>query len=435
MKVIDKYLSVYAEQEVTELQQFPSSETFEQVIVIPAYEETDDFYQRFLRSSLVHQSVLFIIVINQPETVVINQPETISEPNQVKQATYAEESKQLKLWNTLLAETEQLWQSQKLRLQQIANCNSCLLLVDRFSKNFQIPIKQGVGLARKIGTDLAVWLYRHKHIHSPFIGSTDADATLPDNYFSARPQHPSISIMHYNFKHVSNFGHSIQNDATGKATQLYEKALHYYVAGLSYAGSSYNFYTIGSILAFNAHHYSQARGFPKRSAGEDFYLINKLAKLGKVKNIKNSQILIQSRVSDRVPFGTGPAVEKILELESHQDYLYYHPQLFVELKQTLEAFLVLFFDTINAKSADLNFLDNWSNKLSTPSQDALIAMNFFQVIEKLLKNNNNKTHFDRQINEWFDAFRTLKFLHYIRQHHFQDIPLLEAINNSFFTTD
>ena len=121
-----------------------------------------------------------------------------------------------------------------------------------------------------------MWLYHHQHIKNHFFGSTDADSHLPDNYFSSHPQDPKISVIIYTFKH-ENLGNDI-----GHATLLYETALRYYVAGLSWAGSPYAFYSIGSILAFNVKHYCQARGFPKRAAGEDFYLLNKLAKLGSI---------------------------------------------------------------------------------------------------------------------------------------------------------
>ena len=39
--------------------------------------------------------------------------------------------------------------------------------------------REGVGLARKIGTDLALYLWTRDQIRSPFIQSTDADVRLP----------------------------------------------------------------------------------------------------------------------------------------------------------------------------------------------------------------------------------------------------------------
>ena len=48
---------------------------------------------------------------------------------------------------------------------------------------------------------------------------------------------------------------------------------------MKYARSPYAFHTIGSTMAVSANHYAKVRGFPKREAGEDFYLLNKLAKV------------------------------------------------------------------------------------------------------------------------------------------------------------
>ena len=116
-------------------------------------------------------------------------------------------------------------------------------------------------------------------------------------------------------------------------TQLYEYSLRYYVAGLSYAGSPYAFHTIGSTLAVNAVHYARVRGFPRRQAGEDFYLLNKLAKVGSVRQLSAETdcepIDIAARRSDRVPFGTGAAVGKLMELENPAtEFLLYHPAVF-----------------------------------------------------------------------------------------------------------
>ena len=65
----------------------------------------------------------------------------------------------------------------------------------------------------------------------------------------------------------------------------------------------------------NAEHYAQSAGFPKLAAGEDFYLLNKLAKIGKIIPLKiiNQPIYIQARISNRTPFGTGPALDKIID--------------------------------------------------------------------------------------------------------------------------
>ncbi len=79
------------------------------------------------------------------------------------------------------------------------------------------------------------------------------------------------------------------------------------------------------------------RGFPKREAGEDFYLLNKLAKVGTVLELAegpdNEAIRIESRRSDRVPFGTGAAVNRITALaDPLGEFRFYDPSVFELLK-------------------------------------------------------------------------------------------------------
>ena len=59
-----------------------------------------------------------------------------------------------------------------------------LLIIDRNSKGLQIPEKKGVGLARKIGADIALKLFSMGSIKCSWIHSTDADVELPKTYFN-----------------------------------------------------------------------------------------------------------------------------------------------------------------------------------------------------------------------------------------------------------
>ena len=61
--------------------------------------------------------------------------------------------------------------------------------------------------------------------------------------------------------------------------------MSYYVAGLAMAGSRYAHHSLGSTIAVHAKTYAAVRGYPKRSAGEDFYLLNKICKLAPVERL------------------------------------------------------------------------------------------------------------------------------------------------------
>ena len=423
-KAFNQYFTRYAESEVDVLMQYESilpDEFFvENVLVIPAFQETSAFIERFLVSTLSNEPVLMVVVINEPIVVpiaeilietssktVIEHPENIlSKSSNMQKALY----------NYSISCGSVNWQYENLTLIKVDLKDIWLLVVDRFTQ--AIDKEQGVGLARKIGADLSAYLISINRIKQQWICSSDADAHLPDDYFSALlSRHKKTVVCCFNFMHRSD------DESVHQANFLYETALRYYVAGLQYAGSPYAFFTIGSTLAFKVEVYVQARGFPKKSAGEDFYLLNKLAKLGNVEFVKDVIIILEARTSQRVPFGTGPAVQKILDLQkSNQDYCYYHPDLFTLLKSTLNSFSNLW--------DYRNDLILWFQQLPIIISQALIEIGFECFVEK--QKCNSKKQFDKQLVVWFDAFKTLKFIHSLRANHYQDIPLSLALSKAPF---
>jgi len=392
---INKYLLNYAEDEISFLSTFPKTEKFKHIVVIPAYKETFGFIERFFAVPFAQQNILMVLVINQPDV----------DPDITPQQ---------QLSDYTLALGKVIWSAGNLHLVLSQSSNSAILLVDRFTQ--PIKIKLGVGLARKIGADIATALINSGCIQSHWIASTDADASLPADYFSA------ISSLGSNNKKAIagcfNFTHQSSDKLVHQANAVYEKALRYYVAGLCFANSNYALFTIGSILVFKATAYASVRGFPKRSAGEDFYLLNKLAKIGEVDFIEDKVILLEARESDRVPFGTGPAVSQIMVLNKLQeDYFYYHPQVFSLLKTTLAAFAGLY--QYRQK------LPSWYDSQSPETFKILSLLKFEQFIEK--QKNVNEKQFTNQLNVWFDAFKTLKFIHHARDLYFPNIALTQAL--------
>ena len=306
--VVKQYLDRYAESETHQLKGF-HSRPFKNCIVIPCFNETPHFFQRLCKSALAEET-LVIVVINQPAAT------SVSSQN-IQLAEFLQQSRLL-------------WRRDNLSLLESQHCGAWLL-VDRFTQN-QIPPKQGVGLARKIGCDLAVKLKQQGFIASNWIHCTDADAHLPDNYFDI-PGQGSAAV--FNFTHFQ--APHTYDPAVEEATQCYERAIKYYVAGLRWAGSPYAFNTVGSALAVEHQAYCQVRGFPKKAGGEDFYLLNKLAKLGPVIEAKHITVRLEPRLSQRTPFGTGQSVAQILTDKDRPapTLVYYHPQTFTHLKAWL----------------------------------------------------------------------------------------------------
>ena len=160
-KAFNQYFTRYAESEVDVLMQYESllpDEFFvENVLVIPAYQETSAFIERFLVSELSNEPVLMVVVINEP--IVECKSQVLIDPSI---DTFVEHldtktSNQQKLLHQYSISCGSVnWQYENLTLVKIKNNKAWLLVIDRFTQ--AIDKEQGVGLARKIGADLSAYL-------------------------------------------------------------------------------------------------------------------------------------------------------------------------------------------------------------------------------------------------------------------------------------
>ena len=396
-KPTHKYLSGHAQPEAHAFEEFEYH--FDAVLVVPVFDETITFIQG-LRPAL-NSKHLLILIFNAPENA------TNKALNQTRETL-----------TQLKQESTCLWESEHAPIALLTHKKLNLLIVDRSKNENLIPTKQGVGLARKIGADIACTLITQGNIESPWIYNTDADVKLPTNYFQTHEQSENLSGLIFPFKHTAS-----ANPTLSIANILYETKLYYYEAGLTHAQSPYAYHTIGSTMACHYGYYAMARGFNKRAAGEDFYLLNKLAKLAPINTLPAPTIEIDARPSQRVPFGTGTALIDITAMEKPIDeYSYYHPECFEALSQWIKIFPRLWNNKheilINKLALDSNYFKN------TPVlTDAANAFKLQENSEKLLKQCKNKKQFIQQMHIWFDAFKTLKFIHFIRDNKHPSIPL------------
>ena len=137
-----------------------------------------------------------------------------------------------------------------------------VLLVDRFTTRRRLPSRQGVGLARKIGADVALELIAAGHVAHTSVAMTDADARLPQDYFERVAELSATCAAA-----IFPFWHEPRGESrVDRATALYEVRLRYLQRGLQWAHSPYAFHTVGSTMAVHALRYAQVRGVPKRQA-------------------------------------------------------------------------------------------------------------------------------------------------------------------------
>jgi hypothetical protein len=202
------------------------------------------------------------------------------------------------------------------------------------------------------------------------------------------------------------------------------------VEGLRYSGSPYAYQSIGSTLSIHYESYAKVRGFPKKSAGEDFYMLNKLAKVGRIESLTSPEILVQARCSDRTPFGTGTAISQISSLMSPvSGHLYYNPIIFTLLKNWLDVFPEIW---LNRSVIDIKFLTRNAQKHQVALEDCLIRMGVLEMIQSGLDQYKNINTFERYLHHWFDAFRTLKFIHILRDSRFKSVPAEKLADAPFF---
>jgi hypothetical protein len=358
-----------------------------QVLVIPVYKEDPSLIGKLAEQLTCPARKLLILVSNRPETANPDANQPLK--NAVAQLP------------TLQADYPALRQ---------LNPSTSVFLFEHDTLAGAIDSSQGVGLARKLGCDIALLWQQQGLIDSDWICSSDADASLPAGYFDSLDTTASSDAAA-----VFPFWHAPSEDtAVNHATALYELRLHHYVLGLEFADSPYAYHTLGSCIAIRTTAYVAVRGFPKRSGGEDFYLLNKAAKTGAIKRLDGDCITLQSRVSSRVPFGTGPAVSRLLAHGTPDEAaIFYHPACFVGLRSVLRAIPALYNNHETAIEQCLA-ADTGSAQLATAAASVLDDMGFEAALQHCHRQGKSQAQFLRQFHQWFDGFKTLKFIHGLR---------------------
>ncbi len=291
-----------------------------------------------------------------------------------------------------------------------------LAVIDASSPGRELPQREGVGLARKIGMDWAVEILRRNGKSHGAIVSLDADTRVDGNYLPAIRAHFERPAA---WAAVIGYAHPLDDADTRAAILCYELFLRYHELSLSWAGSPYGFHAIGSAMACTARAYCAVSGMNRRLAGEDFYFLQQLAKTGPISRIHGTTVHPSPRASWRVPFGTGRRVQRHLDYE-RDEYRLYHPESYRILRAWLEA--VTGHPDIPAAGM-LSKADAISPALAV----FLRANDFEQAWERLQRHSSNPAQFLAQFHRWFDGFRTLKLIHHLRDIGLPDEDMFAAL--------
>jgi hypothetical protein len=262
------------------------------------------------------------------------------------------------------------------------------------------PAQAGVGLARRLGMDLALRrLAQAGNLDRAAIACLDADSPAAPGYADAvlevfdREDAPRAGFCSYAHPKPAD-------DRLAAAGIAYELWLRYFEAGLRAAGSLFAFPTVGSCTVVSAEGYALADGMPLRQAGEDFHFLRKLAKISRSRplaRIPNARVFPALRVSNRVPFGTGRAMVRCLA-EGLDGYRTVEPpEAFLEVKQFLNA---------TDRTRDLKSV---RAVLAEPLAVFLEGERAWPVMEKLVRNYPDQEQFALAVQHWFDSLRIVRY--------------------------
>ncbi len=274
--------------------------------------------------------------------------------------------------------------------------------LDRASPGRWLPAdKAGVGLARRLGMDLALArLLRAGGAERGAIACLDGDSPAGPGYADAwlsefdRNDPPLGGLCGYE--------HPLPDDPRrARPIVIYELWLRYIEAGMRFTGSPFAFSAVGSCTAASAYGYALADGMPERKAAEDFHFLRKLAKASGFKPlaaVRSLTVYPSARASDRVPFGTGRAMGRSPAEQEARYARVEPPGVFFELRKLF-----------------LSWREGYARPDALPAAagprlDAFLAAEgAWAVMDKLRAIYPSARHFELACQHWFDGLRIVRF--------------------------
>ncbi|MCF8331995.1 MAG: glycosyltransferase [Bacteroidales bacterium] len=298
-------------------------------------------------------------------------------------------------------DTYNIFANNQKTLSYLRNYNKIpLTILDRSSEgNGWESGKGSVGQARKTIMDFIA----DKAADEDIMLSLDADTTFESNYFN------SVVDIYYRYPLIHGLSnpylhHLTKDKQTDYAILRYEIYMRNYSINQFRIHSPYRFTALGSAIATKVSSYKRIGGMTPKKSGEDFYFLQKLLKSGPLCLYNSEFVYPAARFSNRVFFGTGPAMIKGNQ-GNWDSYPIYSYQLFDKIKQTQEAFRELY-----------------NHSTSTPMDD-LLHPDKNNLWKKLRRNAKSGEQFIKACHQKVDGLRILQFLkanqHKIKQHETQ----------------
>ncbi len=270
----------------------------------------------------------------------------------------------------------------------------------------QLPLKKaGVGLARKMAMDEGLRRFEAMNVNG-LILNIDADCRCLPNYFLEIRRHfidrPLTSAAGVFFEHPH----------LDPAITAYELHLRYYIQAQQRVGLPHAYQTLGSCMVVRSKAYASMGGMNSRKAGEDFYFLHKFIAIGTFSEIEITTVFPSSRPSDRVPFGTGRAVRKIV---SGEEQTTTSLDALMQLNSVIDSLPELYEKGVHA----------WLVTQPTLFQSFVNSIDGVLALSQILQHTSSLEAFQKRFFQWFNAFRTMKFVHYARMT-YPDLPVMQG---------
>lgn len=260
--------------------------------------------------------------------------------------------------------------------------------------------KSGVGFARKVLFERILSECNPKDI----LISLDADTLVGSHYlqsvanqFEQNPDLNAIAVPYY---------HPIADDdeIRNRAMLRYEIYMRNYAVNLLKIHSPYGFTALGSAIAMRAGSLRKIGNITPLQSGEDFYLVQKFCKMGGLSLFNTECVYPAGRYSDRVPFGTGPAMQTGTQGVWDSYPIYHHS----------------FFNPIRDAYGKLK--DLYENRLPITENDFLLFLqkddNKPDIWQEIRNNVSDYPHFVKAFHQKADGLRILQ---YVRTKHRQQL--------------
>ncbi|MCX8063767.1 MAG: glycosyltransferase family 2 protein [Candidatus Hydrogenedentes bacterium] len=401
--IIEEYLEKRAIRKPWEVELPEKLSHLSQVIVVPAYDELE--YLPKLLDSLaknnhkICEETLVIVVVNNKEEG-ITPPEVINRNQET--LAYLRKTQNSKEYPFHIG------------------------IIDASSKSFEIPPTSGVGLARKIGMDWGIKLLFNSGKENGGLICLDADCEVSENYLS---EWKNFFEQNQNTSGIMAFAHPTDATEIGKAMMHYEIFLRLYELCLFYANSPYSYIPIGSTIGVGAKLYASVGGMNTKNAGEDFYFLQKVAKVAEIRKISSATVYPSARLSHRVVFGTGAKIKEYITFPEKMN-LFYPFESFEILRKWIAI--------LDAPKETPELMLKKASEIHPELMQFLIECHWLEKVTKIYKESKSKKQLSRRLHEWFDGLKTLRLLNYLRDKVFgyESIPVVgQMITEKIFNIE